>query len=255
MSLLRLTCSVCAACAMLIASSVVRAAEPPAVSPAPAAAAAKAAGTPLRTVEMTPEQQERMDQVIRQAQDVIELDPELGGSIVWGAHFADGAAGGGQGLMLEGRLNAAAHSTKVEQIVRSILQADRYWWAGQGSLQVSASEISIGYGSEELASRFYSLGLEAFWEGDYKEADKTLSRAVAESPDDLVLRYWRVATAIALGENDRAKEKLGPLMQQEPDGSRSHGIATAFERLQGPVRQKLAEMEKKVLWTVKLQYE
>ncbi len=98
-----------------------------------------------------------------------------------------------------------------------------------------------------VANSYYAQGLEFFWKGQYAEADRAFARALAELPGDYVLQYWRAVAALAQGQEDRAKSKLFSLLQADVLGSRSPNVSAAFERLQGPLRQRLAIMENQVL--------
>jgi hypothetical protein len=59
-----------------------------------------------------------------------------------------------------------------------------------------------------------------------------------------------VLVHLAMGEEDAARQKLVPLLAADPWGSNGPMVATALERMQGPLRQKLRAVEQDVLLTM-----
>lgn len=189
----------------------------------------------------------KLNELISKVQDRIEADPNLPGVMLTGAKFVPKMNAPGEELQLQGKLMDPAQGDVVKQMVEKALGEDPYWREGEGPLEVTPTTMVASPGSLPLANSYYAQGLDAFWKGEYAEADRAFARALAELPNDYVFRYWRVASALAQKQDDRAKEKLTPLLQADVLGSRSPNVALAFERLQGPLRQKLAAMENEVL--------
>jgi hypothetical protein len=104
----------------------------------------------------------------------------------------------------------------------------------------------VGF-SESLATRYYGLALEFFWKHDLTRSERAITLAIAESPGNAVYRYWSVLAAIALGDMESARLKLRPLLAAEPYGSSTREVAMDLERVQGPLRAVLLNLEKELL--------
>ncbi len=196
------------------------------------------------------QRQEKLHELLMKVQDEIELDDTLRGVALTGVKFVDNPQDKGQIMQLQGRLLDPSQGAKVKELVEKVLQNDQYWWVGAGPLPVSTESMQVAPADPRLASRDYGMALDAFWNGEYAQADAAFYLALAEAPADDVLRYWRVVAALAQGQTERAKKKLVPLMKLYPLGSRTPMIASAFERLQGPLRRKLMSLENEVLKTL-----
>jgi hypothetical protein len=189
----------------------------------------------------------KLNELIMKVQDQIEADPNLGGVMLTGARFIPKMNAPGEELQLQGKLMDPAQGETVKAMVEKALGDDPYWREGEGPLEVTTTMMIASPGSLPLANTYYAQGLDAFWKGSYKDADRAFSRALAEAPGDYVLQYWRAVAALAQGQEERAKAKLSSLVQIDSLGSRSPAVSTAFERLQGPLRQKLMALENEVL--------
>lgn len=191
-------------------------------------------------------QETKLNELIMKVQDQIEADPTLGGVMLTGARIVPKMNMPGEELQLQGKLMDPAQAPAVKAMVEKALGDDPYWREGEGPLEVTTNMMIASPGSLPLANSYYAQGLDYFWKGNYAEADRAFSRALAELPGDYVFQYWRVVAALAQGQEERAKSKLFPLLQANALGSRSPFVASAFERLQGPLRRKLSALENEV---------
>jgi hypothetical protein len=179
--------------------------------------------------------------------DQIELDPRTSGAYVEPATYANPLVGPGRVLVIHGRL--------IEESQRAILLThfdDAFaaldsWRARRGEVYVSLDEMVVGPLDADRARRYTAIGHEALWSCDLFEAQQAFARAIADDPSSTVLRYWGIVLHVALGQEDRAKSKLGMLLAENPLGSRSPLVARALERLQGPLRWRLTVLEEQVL--------
>jgi hypothetical protein len=192
-------------------------------------------------------QQAKLNELLMKVQDRIEADPMLQGVMLTGATFVPKMTPPGEELRLQGKLMDPAQGATVKAMVEKALGEDPYWREGEGPLEVTTTTMIAAPGSLPVANSYYAQGLEYFWKGQYAEADRAFARSLAELPGDYVLQYWRAVAALAQGQDDRAKSKLHTLLQADVLGSRSPNVAAAMERLQGPLRQRLAIMENQVL--------
>jgi len=191
--------------------------------------------------------QEKLQELLHNVQDAMELDPMMKGVMLTDGKFVSQRDMPGEEIQLQGKVMTPAQAEKVKEMVKNALGEDPYWREVEGPLTVSTEMMTPSQGSPQLADRYYAKGLTHFWDEEYAAADRAFSRAMAEAPQDLALKYWDVLTALAQDQNDRAKEKLTPLMAEDSLGSRSPNIATALERVQGPLRRKLMELENEIL--------
>lgn len=194
-----------------------------------------------------PTKQDKLDELIQQVQTQIEFDESLRGVYLSGGEFVKTMDMPGEVLQLKGKLMDPAQGPTVQQLVQDALEADPYWRKGEGPLTISTATMRVSQGSPQLASQLYGVGLQAYWDGDYEMAGQAFSKAAAEAPNDDVIRYWSVVNDLAQGKADKAKARLTSLVQTYPQGSRTPIIATAFERVQGPLRQQLTTMENELL--------
>ncbi len=86
----------------------------------------------------------------------------------------------GEVVQLHGKLRDESQAAEVKKVVEGVLGADPY--CGEGQLSVSTSKMRLARESAVLANRFYALGLQLFWRGQYPEADKAFAQALAEAP-------------------------------------------------------------------------
>jgi hypothetical protein len=183
-------------------------------------------------------EQRRVDDLILVVQDQIELDPRLGGVLIRDARIIEPEGKGERQLQVSGKV--------VKNLIMQTVEVAPAW-ASLRPIAVDLSGIVPTPLAQSFAARYYSLGLEYFRKGDYATADRAFMKSLSEAPHLDTLRYWRVITAIALGQTDRAKQRLIPLLRKNPLGAEGPVIAAEFEKVQGPLRWKLMELEKQVL--------
>lgn len=194
-----------------------------------------------------PTKSEKLAELMNTVQDKIESDDSLRGVYLAGGSFKKIVDMPGEVLQLSGKVMNPAQGQAVEKLVLDALQDDPYWREGEGPLTISTAKMRVSQGSPQLAGQLYGMGLTGFWKGEYEKAAKAFSKAMAEAPNDDVIRYWSAVNALAQGQEDKAKAKLRPLVEANPQGSRTPEIATSLERVQGPLRRQLMAMESELL--------
>ncbi len=187
----------------------------------------------------------QVSRLVRTIQDQIELEPDLEGVIVVTGELRDRSPQAGSELVLAGKMADREQSQRIEELAGKLIEADDYCIDNQ--ILTSKVSLSVRPPSPALASRYFRYGIDAFNHQDYATADVAFMRALAEAPGHRVSRYWRVLTAMLLGQTDRANRNLELLLLQDPGGSESHEIATSLERIQGPIRWQLMELERQAL--------
>jgi len=207
----------------------------------------------LTIVPSTSEESAKVQKLLETVQDQIELDPVLAGGLLTSASFArrlDGAARSGAELRVYGRVAAPEHAERLSDLFVDAMAADPYWLRRRDEVFVSFRDLNVGAPSPVFAQRYFAMGLKLFWQCRYLEADAAFLRAVAGSPTDPVYRYWRVVTLLALGQETRAEQMLTRLLLENPWGQYAPTIATALERVQGPLRWRLQALEQHILLTL-----
>lgn len=197
-----------------------------------------------------PDEPAQLVELMQLVQDRIEVDPALSGALVVSGTLYGRAGLDGRELRVVGRLLEAEQRQALERHFVEAMAALPYWQDARHSVFVTFDTLRLATPSEALAARFYAMGLDAFWEGDLTTANAAFTRAVAEQPDSLIYRYWRVVAHLAAREPARAEAKLRPLVRQNIWGQHDPLIAREFERLQGPLRWQLAIMERDILLTL-----
>lgn len=201
----------------------------------------------LLVAQDPPTKQEKLDELLQTVQNKMELDDSLRGVYLAGGTFKPNMGMPGEVLHLSGKLMNPAQAETVKQLVLDAMKEDSYWKKDEGPLTIATDQMLVSLGSPQMANQLYDLALTSFWKNDYETANKAFSKAMAEAPNDDVIRYWSAVNALAQGQKERAEAKLRSLMETQTQGSRTPVIATALERVQGPLRRQLMEMEKELL--------
>jgi hypothetical protein len=204
---------------------------------------------PKATGAQTPEEiaKSHITALLRRVQDEMELYAPFRGVLVLDAALLPPSGEAGPVLQVQGKVLNENQKLLIQNMFVEQMAQDAYWVEPRP--HVSLDLVRVLPPSPALASRYTAIAINAFWNRDYGLADFAFMRAAAEAPDNDVLRYWRVLTAIALCQYDRAEVKLRPLLRENPTGSGAPAIAMAFERVQGPIRWTLEKLEKKVILT------
>ena len=207
----------------------------------------------LQVVEPTTDETAHIQSLLASVQDRIDLAPELAGAAVISAVLMarlDEPGTPARELRVYGRVVNPEQTTAVARLFADAMVDDPWWVERRGEIFVSLGSLSVAAPSAVFGQRYFAMGLNYFWEGQYLQADAAFMRAVAEVPADPVYRYWRVVSLLALGEEARAEVKLRTLLVQNPWGQFAPTIAAALERVQGPLRWRLQALERHVLLTL-----
>jgi hypothetical protein len=191
-----------------------------------------------------------INDVLQLSLDEIEMEPDLSGAYVDSATLLKPVVGPGRVLKVNGRVVDENQIPLLKSVVEHAAASQPSWDPFRCNVSILLDGVVVGSPDRERSNRFFSLALEEFWRCNFLRAKQAIVRAIADDPTSPILQYWQVIMHIRLGEEDRAKRKLAPLLAQDPWGSNSPVIATALERVQGPVRQRMRELEKQVLLTM-----
>jgi hypothetical protein len=214
-----------------------------------ASAAEPARPRPLEADEVARLEPVKLKALLQRSQDTVEVTPQLDG--VW---IGDGRLDAAdeqriRRLTLTGRVRQESQRALVVQVLGNVLQEESFWATSDEEIVVSAEAMQVAQPLVDLGKKHYSLAIDRFFASQYEEADALFTRALVEDAQREVIHYWKVAGAIALKQTARAERRLDVLLRRHPAGSRDH--AAQMERLQGPLRQSLMQMEQRVLLKVR----
>lgn len=207
--------------------------------------------------ELIPVQLKRDDELSKHTshllevvQDRIEVDDELGGALISRGLYHSRMGVSGHELVLQGRVLTEDQLPLLKSLLVESMAGDEYWRTARHNIVLSLNGVAVQPISEVFQKRYYVLGMDEFWEGDYFAADEAFKRALADRPGDLILSYWRVVTHLAMHQDERAEMKLRHLIRRNPWGQAQATIAREFGRVQGPLRGRLRTIEQHILLTM-----
>jgi tetratricopeptide (TPR) repeat protein len=196
------------------------------------------------------EEAQQISQLLQFVYDQLELDARMDGAYVQTALLAAPPEGPGRVMRLSGRLIDESQRPLLQAYIDEAMAALDGWRNRRGEVIVALSDVIVAPLNVERSTRYYAIGVEAFWRRDYPKAAQAFSRAISDNPTSRILRYWRVLTHIAMREEDRAIAKLNLLLRQDPWGANGAAVAEGIERVQGPLRGRLYALEQHVLLTM-----
>ncbi|HEV3020918.1 MAG TPA: hypothetical protein VGX76_00565 [Pirellulales bacterium] len=206
-------------------------------------------------------------QFLAELQIRIESDPRLGGCAIADGYYApDPNEADKLNLVLRGRIAKEEHTVVIEGLCGRLMRSDPAWFKTpsgesdepltEASLAISpkTSELKVVEPSESHGRAFYADGLNAFRRRQYTEAAGAFRQAVLESPRKLVYYYWWTLADLAAGDEQTAARRMRTAVKRfrEADFDRQsteyRDVVRSLERVQGPLRRTLLELESKALF-------
>jgi hypothetical protein len=211
-----------------------------------------------------------VSRLVSQLQDAADDDPLLQGALITGVYFDlphvndDPAQARATDrpddryLYILGRVppssvwaTKAQRETRLRRLCDSLLTADPEWAAlrRRVNLQVKTDLTEVepsGY----AGLLYYRDGVAAFNAGRYATAARLFGAALVEDPGNVSYTYWRALAEIGAGRTDRAYRLVRPLAQAHRGSYRGPFDDLAlqpFERIQGPLRTTLHDLERRAL--------
>lgn len=118
-------------------------------------------------------------------------------------------------------------------------------------LVADPTDLEVVASSEGLASLQFERGQGYFVRRQFEEAKAAFEAAMFEDPANLNYKMWHIAMCLALDEDSLAHDRLLNLLQarraQFRTGYDFRGVMKSLERLQGPLRNRLAALERQVM--------
>jgi hypothetical protein len=218
-------------------------------------------------VDTTRDQEYPYSELMAELQIRVETDPLLGGCSIAGGYYApDTGEADKLDLVLRGRIAKEAQTVEIERLCGHLMRGDAAWLkspaeggespAAEAVLAISpkTSELSVVEPSDAHGRAYYADGLNAFWKRHYAQAACSFRLAALESPRKLVYYYWWTLADLAGGDADTAGRRMRMVAKRfrEADFDRQsteyRDVVRSLERVQGPLRRALLELESRALF-------
>jgi hypothetical protein len=182
--------------------------------------------------------------LISQLQLEIDISSELGGCVVRKADYVDDA--GVEILELVARISRTEQRATLQALASEFVRSRYGNWT---PVRIS-DDSEVIPSSRVLGAKFFSEGVSLYRRGNHKDAYKAFTNANVESPGRLSYRYWRIITEIATDRIGDAYRHVHPLVRRLRQGEKTYvgeykGMLYSIEPVQGTVRSKLIELEKR----------
>jgi hypothetical protein len=181
-----------------------------------------------------------VSQLLADLQARIESNLELGGVLIRDAYLTE--ADGRLRLVLLGRIAEDYQREAIVSACQDLMKKDPAW----ADVTPVQDQLRVTPLSAVAAEQMFVTGLRAFWNCDYAEAARAFTEAIVDAPDRVEYHYWRIVLEIVNGELARAYNHLKPWVQRRMDMRVPlpyPRVALSLERIQGPIRQQLSELE------------
>lgn len=199
---------------------------------------------PLEADEVARIEPEKLKQLAQKSQDQIEVISKLDGVLLVDIRMGPANDRRERPMMLQGRVRDAQQRALVAKLVTRVMQTVSFWSTSDDEFVINPDKLVVMEPSTQEESKNLTRAIELFLSGQYDQADAFFTKALVESQNREPIHYWKVANAIALGQTDRAERRLEVLVRNNPKGSDTY--AARLQRLQGPYRRALNELEEKV---------
>lgn len=186
----------------------------------------------------------KLAQLLVKAQDRIETTSKLDTVLIADMQLGEADALQRRPLALKGKVREPEQRALAARVVMDTLRSDTFWNTMDEEFVVDSSQLTVTQPSPEMGTKNFGLAIGEFFHGEYDKADMYFTHALAEDPGNEAIHYWKVATAIAKQQPERAERRLEILCRRNPQGSKQY--ASALQRLQGPLRKGLVDLEEQV---------
>lgn len=205
----------------------------------------------------------------------VETDPQLSGCQIAGGYYAaDPDDPSTLNLVLRGRIARDGQDEEIEKICGALMRRQRAWVkrdAGKplapggliplaivpktnGKTARGEPELPVVEPSEGNSRWFYAAGLRQFWRMDYDRAARLFHQATLEWPRKLEYHYWWILADLAKGRSQLARRRMDMVVRRFRAEDFDHQtpeyrlVIRSLERVQGPLRQALQQLETEALF-------
>lgn len=200
---------------------------------------------PLEAEDVARLEPTKIKELLLASEDQIEITLKLDGAMLTDLRIGKPSDMRVRKVELEGRVKDAQQRALVGRVVAIAMQAESFWNTSDDEFVVDTEKLTLTPQSADAGAKNLGLAVDQFFAGQHENADKLLSLALVESPDREVVHYWKVANWLAMNQNERAERRLELLNRRNPRGSDTY--AGQLQRLQGPYRRAIIDLEQKVM--------
>ncbi len=183
----------------------------------------------------------------------IEACPPLDGCYLDGAFYTGTLANDGEVVAVKlvpfGRVANDQQLPKLEALLTRLMagdQGDFAWRKVQVEPSVSVDgPMAIVAPNYARGAQFFNDGLREFWRCNYPDALQRFEMATVNAPGTLEYRYWRVLAELQMGMLDQAYQHMLAIVRREPSPFAQRRVLVALERVQGPIRMTLLQLEER----------
>ena len=205
---------------------------------------------PLEADEVARMEPVRLKELLVRSQDQIEITAKLDGVMIGDMKLSSSNDQRVRTLLLQGRVRDGQQRALAARVVTLQMQSESFWNSLDDEIVVDSEKLSVTEPSAEVGAKNLGVGIEQFLAGQHEQADLSFAHALVENPGREVVQYWKAANAIAMKQTDRAQRRLEILTRRNPSGSDTY--AGQLQRLQGPYRRAIIEMEQKLMLSNRL---
>jgi tetratricopeptide (TPR) repeat protein len=205
---------------------------------------------PLEADEVARLEPSMLQQLTEKAQDQMEVILKLEGVLLADIRLSPPNEQRERTMTLEGRIRTAQQRPLVVKLLNRVIQSESFWSTSDDEFIVNPDKMTIMEPSAQEESKNLNRAIELFLSGQYEKAEPFFTKALVESENREAIHYWKVANSIALGQTERAEQRLAVLLRSDPKGSDTY--AAKLQRLQGTYRRAMNEMEQKIMAKIRL---
>lgn len=204
---------------------------------------------PYRVAEIA---QLPIHQLLAKVQAQVDLTPMLVGTEIVDASFSDATLNqeGRWQMYLDfsGQVAKNEHRTIVTDLANKLLEDELQG----GSIRVKTLADSLQVVQKKnnapaAGNAAFSSGVQSFAGKDYATAYRLFTQAARNAPERVEIHYWRVAALIGSQREPDASTLLGNLIKQRKSARMESDALRSLERVQGPIRQRMGELERDLL--------
>jgi hypothetical protein len=171
----------------------------------------------------------------------------MDGCLVQGIHFSL-PSGPGAGVLdrilsVDGRIADEEQMPRISETVDAYLQRDPRWRRCIEHLEMDLGGMKVVRMDGIRGTKLFDVGMQHFWRGRYQDASRAFRLAVTDAPSSDEYRYWRVLAEMQQGSDTRAYQAMVAATMRQPSYKDIRRIYRSLERIQGPTRVALVNLE------------
>jgi hypothetical protein len=203
---------------------------------------------PYRVTEIA---QLPVDSLLVKLRAIVDLTPKLTGTEIVDASFSDATLdqdGRWQlYLDLSGQVAKNEHRTIVTDLANRLFEDELPGALVRVKALADSLQVVQKKNATAVGNVAFSSGVQSFAAKDYATAYQLFTQAARAAPERVEIHYWRVAALIGSKREQEASTLLGNLIKQRKSAKMESDALRSLERVQGPIRQRMADLERDLL--------